>query len=356
MNAEPKADAHQRNTTTDAGLTKFDPATLKAIESTAMVASNGTAFLPATMAEAMELGKLMSLSNFVPPHLRSQPGDCLAVVLQASRWGMDPFAVANKTYFVQERMAYESQLVNAVLNARAPLEGRLHVEWDGEGNLLTCKVTGKIKGDPNLHTIWQEIATITTKNSPLWKTAPRQQLAYFTTRMWARLFCPEVLLGVYTEDEARDMGPIQEVIPPRPTQGKLAKKIAAANEEQARKDNLATEKQYRDTMAEDPKQPSPEAEPEPTDPEHDPETGEIQEPEPTSESTPAATPAKPSNTDHVATERVLLRKISALTTKAAVEAIPVDWKTELDAMQAEDNARFHTIMKALNEKRMKFKK
>lgn len=239
--------------TTEAGLTKFDAPVLKAIGSTAMVSANGAAFVPSTMAEAMEIGKMMSLSNFVPKHLRGQAGDCLAVVLQSMRWGMDPFAVANKTYFVQDRMAYEAQLVSAVLNARAPLDGRLHVEWDGEGQQLTCKVTGKIKGDPQPHTIWQEISTIKTKNSPLWVSSPRQQLAYYTTRMWARLHCPEVLMGVYTEEEIREVGEVQRdgsvlIPPPRPTRAPAP----ADTREDARQGNYDMDSQFRATMAETP--------------------------------------------------------------------------------------------------------
>lgn len=246
------ADAHQRTTAADAGLTKFNAETLKGMQSSALVSSNGAAFVPATMAEAMELGKLMCMSNFVPKHLRQAPGDCLAVVLQAQRWGMDPFAVANKTYFVQDRIAYEAQLVTAVLNTRAPLDGRLQVSWEGKDNFLTCKVSGKIKGDPTDHTVWQEIGTITVKNSPLWKSSPRQQLAYYTMRMWARLFCPEVLLGVYTEDEVMDMGPavVQEdgshVIPPKPTRDSVKESRGAT--ETIRKEAVAADQQYRDIM------------------------------------------------------------------------------------------------------------
>lgn len=220
--AEPKADAHQKPTNTDAGLTKFVPETLKGI--TAHADSMGaTALVPANMGEAMELAKLMSASNFVPPHLRGKSGDCLAVVLQSMRWGADPYAVGSKTYFVQDRIAYEAQLVNAVVNTRAPLDGRLQISWDGEGPLLTCKVVGRIKGDPEPHTVWQELGTLKVKNSPLWQSSPRQQLAYYTTRMWARLFCPEVLLGIYTPDEMVEMGPAitqsdgSVVIAPRPT-------------------------------------------------------------------------------------------------------------------------------------------
>lgn len=160
-----------------------------------------TAFVPSSMGEAMEVAKLMAAGNFVPGHLRGKPGDCLAVVMQAARWAMDPFAVGNKTYFVNDRMAYEAQLVNAVVNSSNLLDGRLKVDWKGSGNDLECFVSGRLKGDPDIKTRHVKINTITTRNSPLWKQDPEQQIAYYTTRAWARLHAPEVLLGVYTPDE-----------------------------------------------------------------------------------------------------------------------------------------------------------
>ena len=42
---------------------------------------------------------------------------------------------------------------------------------------------------------------MTTKNSPLWKTNPKQQLGYLQVKNWARLYCPGAILGVYTPDE-----------------------------------------------------------------------------------------------------------------------------------------------------------
>lgn len=158
-------------------------------------------FLPSTFGEAMRLAEIMAAGKFVPKHLRDNPGDCLAVLMQSARWGMDPFAVAGKVYFISERMAYEAQLVAAVINSSGLLEGRLKVEWTGDGEKMVCKVSGKIKGDPQVHAIEQAIGTITTRNSPLWKQSPQMQLAYYTQRLWCRLFTPEVLLGVYTEDE-----------------------------------------------------------------------------------------------------------------------------------------------------------
>lgn len=190
-------------------LRKFDEQTLKAMGSREVDAGAPRAmFLPANMGEAMELAKLMAAGNFVPPHLRGKPGDCLAVVMQATRWALDPFAVGNKTYFVNDRMAYESQLVTAVINSSRVLDGRLSPEWEGEGNELVCTITGKVKGDPEPKKRRVPIKNITTRNSPLWKQDPEQQLAYYAMRAWVRLHAPEVLLGVYTPEELAEVAPI----------------------------------------------------------------------------------------------------------------------------------------------------
>jgi hypothetical protein len=188
------------------------------------------------MGEAMELAKMMAATKSVPPHLRGNAGDCLAVVMFASRVEADPFAVASKSYFVNDRMAYEAQLVMALINTRAPLVGRLNFLWSGEGNGLVCTVSGKLRGDPDPKVIVQEIATITTKNSPLWKSSPKQQLGYYTARMWGRLHCPEVLLGIYTPDEIQDMGALERgsdgsysaaPASPRPTRASVAAAVEA---------------------------------------------------------------------------------------------------------------------------------
>lgn len=203
--------AEQTKTQTTTGLpanenplAKFDAGILKAIQTTA-AGVGPAAFLPANMAEAMELAKLMASSNFVPPHLRGKPGDCLAVVMQARNWNADPFAVASKTYFVNDRMAYESQLIVAVINTLAPLDNcRLRYEFDGDGEKMFCRVSAKLKGDPEIKIAEQRVASITVRNSPLWKSSPDQQLGYYTARKWARRHCPEVLLGIYTPEEMEE--------------------------------------------------------------------------------------------------------------------------------------------------------
>tara|TARA_R110002074_G_scaffold262994_1_gene435082 strand:+ start:4783 stop:5724 length:942 start_codon:yes stop_codon:yes gene_type:complete len=200
--------ATQLATTDENPMKKFDTPVLKNMGNTQLDGGAPRAmFLPTNMGEAMELAKLMASSNFVPPHLRGKPGDCLAVVMQAGRWAMDPFSVGNKSYFVNDRIAYEAQLVHAVINSAGVLDGKLKPEWEGEGDALKCTVRGKLKGEDEILHRTVKIKNITTRNSPLWKQDPEQQLAYYATRAWVRLHAPEVLMGVYTPDElSQNMG------------------------------------------------------------------------------------------------------------------------------------------------------
>lgn len=175
-------------------------------ETAATVMGGGVQMLtimPQNFGEVMAFAEKMAESNFVPAHLRRKPGDCMAVCLQALRWGMDPFSVAQKTYFTKDGSppAYEAQLINAVVYARAPLDGRLDIKWEGKWPERICTVTGHIRGDKEPKVRRVNAAGITTRNSPLWKTDPDQQLAYYSTRAWARLFTPDVLMGVYTPDD-----------------------------------------------------------------------------------------------------------------------------------------------------------
>lgn len=158
---------------------------------------------PQSFSECIAFAAEMAKSRFVPKHLRDKPADCLAVTLQALRWRMDPFSVAQKTYFTTEGSppGYEAQLIAAVVHARAPLEGRLDVQWDGEWPARRCTITGKLRGDPKPKARTVKAELITTRNSPLWKADPDQQLAYYTIRAWARLYTPDTIMGVYGRDE-----------------------------------------------------------------------------------------------------------------------------------------------------------
>jgi hypothetical protein len=166
--------------------------------------ATGSKIAPQNLGEVVKFAEVMARADIaLPKHLRGNTGACMAVALQAMEWNLSPFAVASKSYQVNGAIAYEAQLIAAVVNTRSGIKGRLKYRYDGEGSTLTCTVSGLLDGEECTYTSPQ-MGSITTKNSPLWKSDPQQQLGYFAARSWARRHCPEVILGVYDRDEAEE--------------------------------------------------------------------------------------------------------------------------------------------------------
>lgn len=197
----------------------------------------------ASMNSMVSLANIMATGKAtIPQEYRNSPGDCLAVVMQAVQWGMNPFAVAQKTHFVSGKIGYEAQLVNAVITALAPTKDRLHFDWFGDWSKvigkfdikknqegkeyrqpgwslkdeegLGIKVWATIKGEDEPRMLELYLAQARTRNSTLWADDPRQQLAYLATKRWARLYCPDVIMGVYTPDEFEGERVERDVTPP----------------------------------------------------------------------------------------------------------------------------------------------
>lgn len=197
---------------TNANIALFNPQYLTAISNFAQVMASGVAT--------------------VPNHLRNNPADCMAIAMQAAQWQMNPFAVAQKTFTVSGVLGYEAQLVNAVISTRGPLVDRINYDWfgpwekvigkfdirknekgqeyrtpgwklvDEEG--IGIRVWATLKGEEEPRELILLLAQARTRNSTLWADDPRQQLAYLAVKRWARLYCPEVILGVYTVDELEE--------------------------------------------------------------------------------------------------------------------------------------------------------
>src|SRR5262245_10924960 len=95
--------------------------------------------------ELVDFAKVLSKSRAgIPGHLRENTGGCIAILLRAARWGFDPFFVAEKSYLMnksgEEKIAFEGSLFHAVIEAHAPLKGRVRCRYEGEGDARVCIV------------------------------------------------------------------------------------------------------------------------------------------------------------------------------------------------------------------------
>lgn len=189
--------------------------------STPPTVMNNTSLLmnPDSMDRLMRFAELMASGTVtVPKHLQGKPSDCLAITMQSARWGMDPFVVGQKTHVINGTLGYEAQLVNAAITSSTAIDGRFHYRYGGEWEKIVGKkdknrdetglyveVGAVLRGDSEI--TWGEpvyLADVQTRNSPLWTNMPKQQIAYLAIKYWSRLYCPEVIMGVYTPDEIQE--------------------------------------------------------------------------------------------------------------------------------------------------------
>jgi hypothetical protein len=220
---------------------------------------------PENYGQVMEFSKAMSTCRAgIPQWLRGSVGDCLMICTRALRWGMDPFFVAEKSFAMQNksgevRVGYESQLVHAVIEALAPLKGRLRHEFRGEGDDTVCVVYGTFKGEDKPHEYVSEPLGKRIKDigrsdkgnfrgSPLWLQKPRVQLFYDASRDWARINCPDVLAGVYTRDELPDHEPLDVTPGPSKTDA-IAQRLKEAKAKYAERSGFDVENVAREVAA-----------------------------------------------------------------------------------------------------------
>ncbi|WP_394546879.1 RecT family recombinase [Pantoea ananatis] len=198
------------------------------LATTENVSTAAAIFSPEGLMRLQQFAQIMSEgAATVPQHLRGKTADCLAVTMQAAQWGMNPFAVAQKTHIVNGTLGYEAQLVNAVVSSSSLLASRINYNWSGDwtkcsgkndkSSDLTVTVSALLKGESEPRELTISMAQAGVRNSPLWEQDPKQQLAYLCTKRWARLHAPDVLLGVYTPDELDDTPRGERDITPRTT-------------------------------------------------------------------------------------------------------------------------------------------
>lgn len=239
---------------------------------------NEMVFIPERFAAMNQLAEVMASGNCtVPRHLAGNKGDCFAIVMQSMMWGMNPFAVAQKTHLVNGTLGYEAQLVNAVVTDH--IKGAFHYDWFGPwenvvGKFKWCEgkngtrfqapgwkpedetgcgvtVSATLKGETEPRELSLLLCQATVRNSTLWASDPKQQLAYLAVKRWARLYKPGAILGVYSVDELEQEEPVnvttEEQKPKKATTatGKLKSKLMKEKEPVVDAEEVVEEKQEK---------------------------------------------------------------------------------------------------------------
>jgi hypothetical protein len=161
---------------------------------------------------AQRMAKALSSSTLVPQIYRGQEGlaNSLIALEMAGRMGVSPLVVMQNMQPINGRPSWSSQFLIATVNASGRFSP-LRFSFDNEDNPTAChahatdKESGELLKGPKITMAMAQAEGWSTKSGSKWKTMPELMLRYRAAAFWVRLYCPEVSLGLVTQEEATDI-------------------------------------------------------------------------------------------------------------------------------------------------------
>ena len=186
----------------------------------ATLAMTSRGLTPSTLDEAWRYATALSRTSFVPEAYRGKPDDCLIAIDTAMRLNVAPLMLLQNSYIVHGRPGMEAKLVIALVNNSGGFTDPLDYEIDKKDPaeksyrvraFATRTSTGKILYGPWITWDIVKAEGWESKAGSKWKTIPALMFAYRAATWFARMHCPEVLMGMQTVDELEDVGERRQV-------------------------------------------------------------------------------------------------------------------------------------------------
>ena len=164
--------------------------------------------------------KMFSTSTLVPKEFQANMANCAIGINIAKRLGADPFMVLQNIDIIHGRPSFRATFLIAMVNASGRFEPlQFRMEGDEGKPSRSCVAWTKSKSDgtplegPKITLEMAKTEGWSTKNGSKWLTMPELMLRYRAAAFFARLYAPDITLGMMTAEEAIDTVPEREVTP-----------------------------------------------------------------------------------------------------------------------------------------------
>lgn len=167
---------------------------------------------PKIMSLSFRTAKMLSNSALVPDNYRNSTENCLVAIDIANRLGLSPIMVMQNLYIVKGKPSWSGSFCAAAVNGSGrftPLE----FVFVGEPGTLSFGCFARAKRKSNNVVCVSDTVTMQmaadegwiSKAGSKWKTMPVQMMQYRAAAFFARIHCPDALLGLSTYDEVQDV-------------------------------------------------------------------------------------------------------------------------------------------------------
>ena len=164
--------------------------------------------------------KFLSASTLVPKEFQNNMANCAIGLNIAKRLGADPFMVLQNIDIIHGRPSFRATFLIAMVNASgrfSPLQFEMSGEGLGRGCVAksTVRETGESVEGPQITMAMAKAEEWSTKVGSKWLTMPELMLRYRAAAFFARIYAPDITLGMQTSEEATD------IEPPRQASGRV---------------------------------------------------------------------------------------------------------------------------------------
>lgn len=168
-----------------------------------------------------KVAQYLSKSSLIPQQYQGKPEDCAIALDMADRMGVSPLMVMQSLYVVKGKPSWSGQACMSFIKAKY---GDAEPVYTGQRGTDTrgcfvrvTKPDGTVIEGTEV-TIGMAKAEGWTSNKK-WINMPELMLAYRAAAFFARVYCPEILMGVAVEGEIEDIQPTKAQKAPNPFEG-----------------------------------------------------------------------------------------------------------------------------------------
>lgn len=156
--------------------------------------------------------KMLSASTLVPKEFQANMANCAIGLNIAKRLGADPFMVLQNIDVIHGRPSFRATFLIAMVNASGrftPLQFRMAGEDQNRTCVAWCKdkAAGETIEGPEVSMAMAKAEGWSTKAGSKWLTMPELMLRYRAAAFFARLYAPDITLGMQTSEESYDVDP-----------------------------------------------------------------------------------------------------------------------------------------------------
>ena len=171
----------------------------------------------ALLKQAYKAAQYLASSDLVPEQTyKNKPQNCLVALDLANRMGIAPLLVMQNLYIVKGKPAWSGSFCITAVNGCGrftPLEFVFTGTGDADAGCFaraTRISDGVVCTGTTITMQMAKAEGWLDKSGSKWKTMPQQMLQYRAASFFARVFCPDILMGVQTADEIKDVNGYEE--------------------------------------------------------------------------------------------------------------------------------------------------